>query len=72
MKVEVESLDKVRKNIEVILDADKVEELREGIYQDLKKQAKIKGFRPGKVPKSVIQAYYKDFIDDELKKKMVE
>lgn len=72
MKVEVENLDKVRKNIEVILDADKVEELREGIYQDLKKQAKIKGFRPGKVPKSVIQAYYKDFIDDELKKKMVE
>ncbi len=72
MKVEVESLDKVRKNIEVILEADKVEELREGIYQDLKKQAKIKGFRPGKVPKSVIQAYYKDFIDDELKKKMVE
>ena len=46
--------------------------MREGIYQELKKQAKIKGFRPGKVPKSVIQAYYKEFIDDELKKKMVE
>ena len=72
MKVEVENLDRVRKNIEVILDSEKVDELREGIYQDLKKQAKIKGFRPGKVPKSVIQAYYKDFIDEELKRKMVE
>ena len=72
MKVEVESLDRVRRNVEVILDAEKVDELLEGIYQSLKKQAKIKGFRPGKVPKSVIQAYYKDFIDDELKRKMVE
>jgi trigger factor len=72
MKVAVESLDRVRKNVEVILDAEKVDELLEGIYQSLKKQAKIKGFRPGKVPKSVIQAYYKDFIDDELKRKMVE
>src|SRR5208282_4180249 len=72
MKVEVESVDRVRKNIEVILDEEKVNELREGIYEELKKRAKIKGFRPGKVPRSVIQAYYKEYIDDELKRKMVE
>ncbi|OPY71110.1 MAG: Trigger factor [Syntrophorhabdaceae bacterium PtaU1.Bin034] len=72
MKVEVESLDSVRKNIEVVLDESKVNELREGIYQDLKKHAKIKGFRPGKVPRSIIQTYYKDYIEDELKRKMVE
>ncbi len=72
MKVEIESPDRVRKNIEVILEEAKVDELRESIYQELKKSAKIKGFRPGKVPKSVIQAYYKDFVDGELKRKMVE
>jgi trigger factor len=72
MKVAVESLDRVRKNIEVILDEEKVNELREGIYEALKKRAKIKGFRPGKVPRSVIQAYYKEYIDDELKRKMIE
>ena len=72
MKVEIESLDRVRKNIEVILEEAMIAELREGIYHDLKKSAKIKGFRPGKVPKSVIQAYYKDYIDEELKRKMVE
>lgn len=72
MKVQVESLDRVRKNIEVILDEEKVNKLRDEIYEDLKKHAKIKGFRPGKVPKSVIQAYYKDYVDDELKRKMVE
>jgi trigger factor len=72
MKVELENLDKVRKSIEVVLDEDKVNQLREKIYDDLKKRAKIKGFRPGKVPRSVIQAFYKDFVDDELKRKMVE
>ncbi len=72
MKVEMESLDRVRKNIEVILEEAEVDELREEIYQELKKSAKIKGFRPGKVPRSVIQAYYKEYIDDELKRKMVE
>ena len=72
MKAEVESLDRVRKNIEVILEEAEVDELREGIYQELKKSAKIKGFRPGKVPRSVIQAYYKEYIDGELKRKMVE
>jgi trigger factor len=72
MKVQVESPDKVNRNITVSLDEDKVNELREEIYDDLKKHAKIKGFRPGKVPKNVIQAYYKDYVDDELKKKMVE
>ena len=72
MKVEIESLDRIRKNIEVILEEAKVDELREGIYQELKKSAKIKGFRPGKVPRSVIQAYYKDYIEGELKRKMVE
>jgi trigger factor len=72
MKVEVANLDRVRKSVEVVLDEEQISELREEIYEELKKRAKIKGFRPGKVPRSVIQAYYKDYIDDELKRKMVE
>jgi trigger factor len=72
MKVEVESLDRVRKNVEVIIDDEKVNELRNEIYEQLKKQAKVKGFRPGKAPRSVLQTLYKDYVDDELKKRMVE
>jgi trigger factor len=72
MRAEIESLDRVRKNVEVILGEAEVEDLREDIFQELKKSAKIKGFRPGKVPKSVIEAYYKEYIKDELKRKIVE
>ena len=72
MKVAVESLDRVRKNIEVILDDEKVNELREEIYDDLKKQAKIKGFRPGKAPRSVLRSFYKDSWTMSSRRKIVE
>jgi trigger factor len=72
MKAEVASQDRVRKSIEVTPDEAKVTELREEIFGDLRQRAKIKGFRPGKVPRSVIQSFYKDYIEDELRKKVVE
>jgi trigger factor len=72
MNVEVESLDKVRKKVQVILPEEKISELRETIYEELKKKAKIKGFRPGKVPKSIITTYYKDYIEEELQTRMVQ
>lgn len=72
MKVQVENVDSVKKKVEVTLPVEKINELREGIYGELQKQAKIKGFRPGKVPRSMIASYYKEYIDDELKKRMVQ
>ncbi|MDR2019084.1 MAG: trigger factor [Syntrophobacterales bacterium] len=72
MKVEVTNIDQVRKKVEVILPEEMVKELENEIYDELKKQAKIRGFRPGKTPKSIIAAYYKDYVDEELKKRMVQ
>lgn len=72
MNVEVENLDKVRKKVQVILPEERVGELREAIYEELRRKAKIKGFRPGKVPKSIISSYYKDYIDEELQTRMVQ
>jgi len=72
MKVQVETLDSVRKKVEVLLPVEMVNGIRETIYNEVRKHAKIKGFRPGKIPKPIITQYYKDYIDDEVKKKMVE
>jgi len=72
MKIQVENIDSVRKKVEVTLPDEKINELRETIYGELQKQAKIKGFRPGKVPRPMIVSYYKEYIDDELKKRMVQ
>ncbi len=72
MKVQVENIDSVKKKVEVVLPEEKINSIRESIYSELQKQAKIKGFRPGKVPRPMIMSYYKDYIDDELKKRMVQ
>jgi trigger factor len=72
MKVEVIEIDRVKKKVEVIFPEEKIVELREGIYEELKKHAKIKGFRPGKVPKSILTTYYKDYVDEEVKKRLLE
>ncbi len=72
MKVQVETVDRVRKKIEVVLDEENVRELENSIYEDLRKKARIKGFRPGKVPRSVLATYYKDVLDEELKRKIAE
>lgn len=71
MKVEVVDVDRVTKKIEVEVPAEKINELTEAIYGELRKQAKIKGFRPGKIPISILKTYYKDYIDDELKRRVI-
>ena len=72
MKVQVENIDRVKRRIEVILDEENVRQLENNVYEDLRKRAKIKGFRPGKIPRSVLAAYYKDVMDEELKRKIAE
>lgn len=71
MKVDVQVIDTVTKKIEVTFSGDDIRKIEEKIYDELKRQAKIKGFRPGKVPRNIITAYYKDYIEDELKKRLV-
>lgn len=72
MKVEVENLDRVKKKVQVSLDEVKVQAMREAVFEEVRRKVTIKGFRPGKVPKSIVASYYKDMIDDEVKRKIVE
>ena len=72
MKVQVEALDSVTKKVEVLLPAERISGIRESIYDEVRKNAKIKGFRPGKVPKPIITQYYKDYIEEETRKRMLQ
>lgn len=72
MKVEVSELDRVRKKVEVTIPEETISSLREDIFSELKRQAKIKGFRPGKIPRAIIASYYKEYIEDEVRKRMIQ
>ena len=70
MKVEVESLDRVRKNIEVILDDEKVNELREEIYERPQETGEDQGLPAGKGPEVRSPGpLTRIYVDDELKKR---
>jgi trigger factor len=72
MKVQVENVDRTRRKIEVTVDEEQVRALEDAIYDDLKKRARIKGFRPGKIPRSVLATYYKEVVTGELSQKIAE
>ncbi len=50
MKVQVENLDSVRRKVEVLLPRETIAAIREGVYDEIKKHAKIKGIQAGEDP----------------------
>ena len=58
MKVNVEEKSSVQRLLTVEIPSAEVDQTLDKIYQGLKRQVKIKGFRPGKAPRSIIEKYY--------------
>jgi trigger factor len=72
MKVTVEDQSTVKKILHIeVPQADVVRELN-GAYQQLKKTAKIKGFRPGKAPRSVLERMYGKDVNADVTGKLIQ
>jgi trigger factor len=65
MQVTVEDISSVKKTLHVEIPREEVAREIEKAYEEIKKSAKIKGFRPGKVPRSVLEKMFrKDVLAD--------
>jgi trigger factor len=65
MQVTVEDISSVKKTLHVEIPREEVVRELDKAYQEIKKTAKIKGFRPGKVPRSVLEKMFrKDVLAD--------
>ena len=76
-KVEVEKLSAIKRQLRIAVPAGMVAKEINRAYRDLGKQAKIKGFRPGKAPRSVLEMYYgsqveKDVADTLVRRSLAE
>ncbi|MBF0497265.1 MAG: trigger factor [Deltaproteobacteria bacterium] len=58
MKVSVQDIDGVKKKIMVSIPVEEVDNGFNSAYRELSKTARLKGFRPGKAPKSVLERYF--------------
>ncbi len=66
MDVKIEDVSSVKKEITIEIDAERVDEEIAKTYKKIAKNAKVKGFRPGKVPQKVIEQYYADQMEHEV------
>src|SRR5215470_17196868 len=65
-KAELIDLSETRKNLDIEIPQDVVNEEIQHIAQELAKRARVPGFRPGKAPIAVVKTRYRDEIVSEM------
>ena len=63
--IKMEELSLVKKKLSFEVPWSEVKEELDAVYRDLGKKAKIKGFRPGKIPRKVLESHFKDHAEEE-------
>jgi trigger factor len=58
--IKMEELSQVKKKLSMEIPWNEVKNELDASYREIGKKAKIKGFRPGKIPRNVLELYYKD------------
>lgn len=71
MKVEIENLGEVKRKLMIEVPSAEVNQEVDRAYLKLGKNAKVKGFRPGKVPRSILELYYRKQVEQEVSDSLV-
>ena len=71
MRVQIEEIGPVEKKMTVTIPKELVMNELEFAYKDLRKKVKIKGFRQGKVPISILKRHYETQVEGDVVSKLV-
>ncbi|WP_291315184.1 trigger factor [Desulfuromonas sp.] len=66
MNVTIEEISSIRKKLSFEVDAEQVGAEIEKAYQKIAKTAKVKGFRQGKVPRSILEKHYAPQMEEQV------
>ncbi len=72
MNVQVEEISSVKRKLHIVVPAQVVTDEFDRAYRELKRTARVKGFRPGKAPRSLLERFYGDLVRREVIGKIVE
>jgi trigger factor len=72
MNVTIEEKSSVKKILHIEVPAETVKAQLDEAYNGLKKTAKIKGFRPGKAPRSVLERIYKKDVNADVASRLIQ
>jgi trigger factor len=71
MKTRLEEISPVKKKLEVEVEAGEVNKRIEEAYRELRKGVKLPGFRPGKVPRKILERRFGDQVVDDVTRRLV-
>jgi trigger factor len=72
MQFKVEDVSSVKKTLHIEIPKDEVTRELDRAYNQLKKSARVKGFRPGKVPRSVLERMFKKDVHADVSSKLIQ
>lgn len=71
MKVEVKKVDAVKRELKFEIPKERVSKKFDEIYKELGKVVKVKGFRPGKVPRHILESQHGGTAQEEVFQKLI-
>ncbi len=71
MKVTVETLAPCRKRLRIQVPPERIVQATEAVLQDFAQSARVPGFRPGKAPAALVGTRYREQIDEEVRRDLI-
>jgi trigger factor len=72
MQITIEDISPVEKRVDFEVPWADVAARLDKAYDKLRREARLKGFRPGKVPRQVVEKLYKSRVEDDVSRDVVE
>jgi trigger factor len=72
MKIDIDEISPVQRKVHVELPAERVSKEFSRAYETLGRRVRIKGFRAGRAPRSVLQGIYGDELKEQVRSQLVE
>ena len=72
MTFKVEDVSSVKKTLRIEIPREEVVQELDKAYNQLKKSAKVKGFRPGKVPRTVLERMFKKDVHADVSSRLIQ
>ena len=71
MKTTLEDISPVKKKLLIQIDSKEVDKKLNQAYGEIRKTAKIPGFRPGKVPRKILETYFGNQVIDDVTRGLI-
>jgi trigger factor len=71
MQVNIETPSPLRRKMTIEVEADEIKRGLDEAYNELKRSVRLRGFRPGRAPRSILERYFGDQVRGEVTQRLI-